>query len=109
MERRQSPRLSVELAVEQLLANEPFGRARTLDLSTDGLCVAPLDGEQLNAERFAWLQFQLPPSAQDEPPIRALAELCDRKDDALHYRIKYIYPRDRRRFEAFVRGAAGTC
>ncbi len=109
MERRISPRLALELPVEQVLADVPLGRARTLDLSTDGLCLEPLEGEQLTGERFAWLRFQLPASPAGEGPIRALAELCDRDAERLHYRIKYIYPRDRRRFEAFVQSAVGTC
>ncbi len=109
MERRQSPRLALELSVEQIRADVPLGKARTLDLSADGLCLAPLEGEQLTADRFAWLRFRLPASAGAESPIQALAELCERDDARLHYRIKYIYPRDRRRFEDFVRGAAATC
>lgn len=112
MERRLSPRLSLELPVEQTLADVPTARARTLDLSADGICLAPEAGETLTEGRFAWVRFSLPTlvaGASAEPVIRALVELCERDAERARYRIKYIYPRDRRRFEAFVAQATGTC
>jgi hypothetical protein len=112
VERRSSPRIPLELPVVQVLADQALGKARTLDVSEDGLRLEPLAGEHLVPGRFAWFSVELPSEesgAVPGPRIRALAELCEAPDDSLRYRIKYIYPADRRRFEAAVRRAAGTC
>ena len=112
VERRLSPRIPLELSVVQVLADQALGKARTLDVSADGLRVAPLEGEHLAPGRFAWFSVELPAEPGVPAPgghIRALAELCEERDATLHYRIKYIYPADRRRFEAAVQRAAGTC
>jgi len=112
MERRLSPRIPLELPLVQVLADQALGKARTLDVSAEGIRVAPLAGEHLAPGRFAWFSVELP--AENEamvpgPRIHALAELCEDREAELHYRIKYIYPADRRRFEAAVQRAAGTC
>ena len=110
MERRQTPRVRLELPVDQIVADEDLGRARTTDVSAEGVRIEPLAGECLLDTRFAWLVLRLPESAPAGDTIRALAER--RPGEAgeragQSYRIKYIYPRDRRRFEAFVREAVG--
>lgn len=108
MERRLSPRVPLELPVEQILADSPLGRARTTDLSEGGLRIAPLDGEALLEAPFAWLLLRLPETSETQgEAIRALAERRPGPVGGQSYRIKYIYPRDRRRYEAFVRAAAG--
>ena len=106
MERRQSPRIAVRLPVAQVVADTTQGQAEITDLSESGLCVEPLPGETFDDGPFAWLQVELPAEHAAGGPIRALGELCGRRDRQRSYRIKYIYPRDRRRYEAFVRSVA---
>ncbi len=106
MERRLSPRVAVRLPVAQVVADVAKGRAEITDLSENGLCVEPLEGEVFDDGPFAWLEVVLPADQDSGGPIRALGELCGRRDRQRSYRIKYIYPRDRRRYEAYVRTLA---
>lgn len=103
MERRQSPRVPVRLPVTQVIADVAKGRAEVTDLSETGLCLEPLPGEAFEDGKFAWLELEIAGEQGEASRIRALGELCGRRAEARSYRIKYIYPRDRRRYEAFVR------
>ena len=105
MERRGSERVCVRLPVEA----EREGRRvwvdlETVDLSAGGLSVeAP--GDAGLGGRFEWLSLSLP----DGGPVKILAERAESAADAARaaYRIKYIYPRDRRRYESFVSAQLG--
>jgi len=105
MERRLSPRVRLALSVDQILADAPLGHGRTTDVSEHGLCIEPLEGEALLEAPFAWLLLRMPEGRGEA--IRALAERRPGSGGGQRYRIKYIYPSDRRRYESFVRAAAG--
>jgi len=112
-ERRTTRRVSVHLPVEHIISDVDACDCVTTELSLDGLRLAKAPGASWGNPRHVWLQLQLPDAAGG--PIRALAE---RRHDVEHiteardvldndaqrgFLIKYIYPRDRRRYEAFVR------
>jgi hypothetical protein len=106
MERRGSERVCARLPVEA----EREGKAVVVDLETVDLSVVGLAVESATsrptAARFEWLAVSRP----GEAPVRILAERAGATADAetrseaarAAYRIKYIFPRDRRRYEAFV-------
>jgi hypothetical protein len=99
-ERRSKVRLPAGFHVMHILGDDEQHDCLAEDLSAEGMCLTgDLDGWRRS--RFAWLQFRLP--GEDGPVIRALGELCH-EEGGTHrgFRFKYIYPRDRRRFEAFV-------
>lgn len=100
-ERRAQSRLAARFPVIHILGEDERHACVVEDLSATGMCVVAAPGDdELPHNRYAWLQFHLP---GDEVPIRALGELCHEGGASRGFRFKYIYPRDRRRFEAFVR------
>ncbi len=125
MERRTQARKPAELTVEHLTAEtarlECDGIAcHVVDLSVDGMRLsAPVEGwsipalEQvkgaseglLERARHAWVKVTLPDGGG---PVRALVQSRNEGVDGTRgFFIKYIYPRDRRRYEAFVTSRLG--
>lgn len=105
-ERRETDRLPVRLVVSHILSEQDHCVCETNDLSLDGMRVVRGDEGDWGRPRHAWLQFSLPDG--DPTIIRALGELRyegpgEDGRAVRGYRFKYIYPRARRRFEAFVR------
>lgn len=108
-ERREQARLRLRFPVTHILGEDEQHVCRAEDLSVGGIRIAGARGDGWRRSRFAWLQFRLP--GPDGAVIRALGELKHEAageggDEARGYHIKYIYPRDRRRYEAFVRSQA---
>lgn len=105
MERRGSERVCVRLPVEAERDGRPvWVDLETVDLSAGGLSVEASGGAGPGG-RFEWLSLSLP----DGSPVKILAERAESAADAARaaYRIKYIYPRDRRRYESFVSAQLG--
>lgn len=105
MERRGNERVCVRLPVETERDGRPvWVDLETVDLSTGGLSLEALNGAG-PAGRFEWLSLSLP----DGVPVKILAERAESATSAARaaYRIKYIHPRDRRRYESFVSAQLG--
>lgn len=107
-ERRDVERVPLRMPVRHILGEDHECFCVTDDLSVDGMRITRVRGGAWGRPRFAWLQFSLP--GENAGAIRALGELCheDAVIDAATrgYRFKYINPRDRRRYEEFVRAVA---
>lgn len=109
-DRRTQGRMPAGFPVTHILGDDDQHVCTAADVSADGMRVVA-EGEGWRRSRFAWLQFRLP--GEPGTVIRALGELCHEAPagpgEARGFRFKYIYPRDRRRFEAFLTGdrAAG--
>lgn len=102
-ERRCHQRTQRAFHVTHILGEAAECLCLTADYSRDGMQLTRL-GDDWGSPRHAWLRFWLP---GDDQPIQALGELChEAVDDAGRpvrgYRFKYIHPKARRRFEAFV-------
>lgn len=106
-ERRDRNRLPLELNVDHILGEQQFCQCVTEDLSLDGMRLRRLSNDGWGAPRHAWLQFRIP--GDEGPAIRALGELRHEETSdgspCRGFRFKYINPRARRRYEAFVSGA----
>lgn len=102
-ERRCHERAHRAFHVTHILGEDARCLCLTTDLSRDGMRVTRL-GDDWGEPRHAWLRFWLP---GDDRPIQALGELRHEATDARGrpvrgYRFKYIDPKARERFEAFV-------
>lgn len=106
-ERRDATRLPLQLEVEHILGDHLEARCQSENLSRDGMRLSCLPGEAWGRPRHAWLQFRLP---DDDEVIRALGELRYEGDGGpvRGFSFKYIYPRARRRLEAFLESAASA-
>lgn len=102
-ERRCRERNQRAFHVTHILADDARCLCEVSDLSRDGMRIARL-GEDWGAPRHAWLRFWLP---GDTRAIQALGELrhegTDEQGRAIRgYRFKYLDPKARRRYEAYV-------
>lgn len=103
-ERRTHDRLPLRLFVDHILAEDQRCLCVTEDVSADGVRLRGTPGRGWGRPRHVWLSFTLP---DDGPAIRALGELRYEGDASdgtriRGYRFKYLAPRARRRFEAFL-------
>lgn len=108
-ERRTQTRLPLKLFVDHILSEQEQCVCVTEDLSLDGMQLKRLPGQSWGNPRHVWLQFELPDGLGG--PIRALGELCHDQasgaDEALRgFRFKYLNPRAKRRYAAFVQALA---
>ncbi len=102
-ERRIDQRLPLRLTVAHILDEASPVECLSDDLSATGMRLSRCPGEAWGAPRHAWLEFQLP--GADGELVRALGELRHEEDvegDTRGFRFKYIYPRARRRLEAYL-------
>ena len=105
-ERRQALRTPVKLFVDHILSEEQHCLCVSEELGYDGMRISGVGQQGWGEPRHVWLQFRLPHG--DSPIIRALGELRHDEVAADGRRIrgfsfKYMYPRARRRYEAFLR------
>lgn len=103
-ERRTHDRLPLRLFVDHILAEDQRCLCVTEDVSADGVRLKGTPGRGWGDPRHVWLSFTLP---DDGPSIRALGELryegeAGDGSKVRGYRFKYIAPRNRQRFEAFL-------
>lgn len=100
-ERRRGDRTPAPMKVTHILDDQHTCECAVEDLSLEGMRVRRLDEGEWGNPRHVWLRFQLPDGGE---PIQALGEL--RHDGGPEpvrgFRFKYIFPRARRRYEAFV-------
>lgn len=105
--RRDYDRLPVQIDARHILGDEQSCPCEIIDLSVDGLRVRRTETGDWGNPRHAWLRFRLPGEGQD---FQALGELCHDSAEAVRgFRIKYMFPKSRRRYEAFVRDGLRGC
>ena len=105
MEKRKSSRLPITLDVEHILGDAESCICLGQDISLGGIQLAGSAGFGWGKPRHAWLSISLPDGV--ERPIRALGELRYERSDVegvltRGYRFKYMSPRERCRFNAYV-------
>jgi hypothetical protein len=101
-ERRDHDRLPVHINARHILSEDRDCECEIVDLSLDGLRVRRVENDDWGQPRHVWLRFRLPGEGQD---FQALGELRHdlKKEEVRGFRIKYMFPRARRRYEEFVR------
>ena len=102
-ERRCRERNARAFHVTHILGEDARCLCLVADVSSDGMQLVRL-GDDWGQPRHAWLRFWLP---GDDTPIQALGELrhegSDERGRPLRgYRFKYLAPKARARFEAYV-------
>ncbi len=107
-ERRDALRLPVKLFVDHILSEEQHCLCVTEDLGFEGLRLSGTPGRGWGSPRHVWLQFRLPDG--DGDLIRALGQVCyegagDGGERIRGFRFKYLNPRSRRRYDAFLQSA----
>lgn len=105
--RRIEPRLALQIFVQHIFETQRQVLCVSEDLSPEGMRLVGRVGDDWGQPQHVWLRFQLPGEAQ---PFQALGELRYEGPNAQGlpvrgFRFKYMYPRARRRYEAFVRNA----
>ena len=105
MEKRKSIRTNVQFDVEHILGESESCLCLSHDVSRGGIQLLGTPGFGWGKPRHVWLSFSLP--QEGGQPIRALGELrYEREDDSgtrlRGYRFKYMSPRERCRFNAFI-------
>ncbi len=110
-ERREALRVPVKLFVDHILSEEQHCLCVTEDLGFDGLRLSGTPGRGWGTPRHVWLQFRLPDG--DAGLIRALGELRyegegDGGERVRGYRFKYLAPRYRRRYDAYLERSLGA-
>lgn len=103
-ERRTHDRVPLRMFVDHILNEDARCLCVTENLSSDGLRLSGSPGRGWGRPRHVWLSLPLP---DGKPPIRALGELRYEGNSASGkrvrgYRFKYINPRARRRYDAFL-------
>ena len=104
---RKSTRFEMEIFVDHILGEEERCLCVSRDFSSGGLSLSGVPGRGWGRPRHVWLQFVLP--IEDRPRIRALAEVrYDRRQESgacvRGFRFKYMSPRERCMYNAFVSG-----
>ena len=98
-ERRREERAPARMKVTHILDEQRACECFVEDLSVDGMRVRRLDDSEWGTPRHVWLRFELPDGGE---PIQALGELRHDGGPVRGFRFKYIFPKARRRYEAFV-------
>lgn len=104
-DQRAAQRVPLRLFVDHILGEQDRCLCVTENLSRDGLRLAGHPQNGWGQPRHVWLEFQLPDG--DERSIRALGELRYEGLTAggmrsRGFRFKYMAPRAKRRYEAFL-------
>lgn len=107
-DRRATNRVPLQMRVSHILSEDRQCPCLTDDLSVNGMRLSRVCGGEWGQPRYVWLQFELP--GDNHRAIRALGELRHQQHAEISdyastrgFRFKYINPRDRRRYEDFVR------
>ncbi len=101
-DRRHHGRISTQLTVKHIVDERTTCECAVEDVSLDGMRVRRIEGGDWGTPQHVWLRFELPDGGE---AIQALGELRhEGEEEAVRgFRIKYIFPRARRRYEAYVR------
>lgn len=101
--RRKSPRVALNIDVNQIEGTDFSEVGELVNLSRSGLAVTFSGSARCDTLRFAWLQFSLPNGER----VRALGEVMHEKkaqqrDHVRGFRFKYIAPRERIALNEFM-------
>ena len=106
MEQRRSDRRDLKLFVDHVLGENEQCVCVSDNFSAGGIQISGVPGPGWGRPKHAWLRFSLP--GDTHTPLRALGELRyeRRTADGVHtrgYSFKYMSPRERSRYNEFLR------
>ena len=105
MNKRRSARRKMHVSVEHILGENERCECVSEDISRGGIQISGTPGFGWGRPRHVWLSIALPNDTGT--PIRALGELRYEREHTAGshvrgYRFKYMSPRERCRFNAFL-------